>query len=201
DMHIEVRHRWFRVVLLVVLSALSSACIHLAPMPNPGQRDEARALGKIFKALTPEAREEVVKEHKVTQELRITLDELGKLSRPEFTKRFNSYSEQLIAIQSKRRELQQALGSRYWNSPLVLAVQQGAVQQLQQDMARNQKWIELAEGVRLRVELGREEDFPELTMLSHQLDIFLAEKSDLDPFANRIQTLQEAFRLSGTDFD
>lgn len=200
-MRIEVRHSWFRIVLLVVLSALFSGCIHLAPMPYAGQRDEARALGKIFKALTPDAQEEVVMEHKVARELRITLDELGKLSRPEFTKRFNSYAEQLIAIQSKRRELQQALGSRQWTSPMVLAVQQGGVQQLQQDLARNQKWIELAEGVRLRVDLGRKEDFPELTMLSHQLDIFLAAESDLDPFANRIRALQEAFRLSETDFD
>lgn len=200
-MRLEVRHSWFRVVLLVVLSALSSGCLHLAPMPYAGQRDEARELGKIFKTLTPEAREEVTKEHKVARELRITLDELGKIPRPEFTKRFNSYSEQMLAIQSKRRELGQALGSRYWNSPMVRAVQQGAVQQLQQDMARNQKWIEMVEGVRLRVELGREDDFPELTMLSHQLDIFLASKSDVDPFANRLQALRDAFRLSETDFD
>ncbi|MGH9841926.1 MAG: hypothetical protein ACREEM_24485 [Blastocatellia bacterium] len=200
-MPLKVRHSWFRVVLLAVLSALSSGCIHFAPMPNPGQRDEARALGKIFKALTPEAQEEIAKEHKVARELRITLDELGKLSRPEFTERFNSYSEQLTAIQSKRRELLQALVQRQWNSSMVLAVQQGGVQQLQQDMARNQKWIELAEGVRLRVKLGREEDFPELTMLSHQLDIFLAAESDPDPFANRMRALREAFRLSEIDFD
>ncbi len=142
-----------------------------------------------------------MKEHKVARELRITLDELGKLSQAEFTKRFNSYAEQLVAIQSKRRELQQALAQRQWKIPMVLAIQQGGVQQLQQDGERNQKWIELAEGVRLRVELGREKDFPELTMLSQQLDIFLAAKSDLEPFANRIRALREAFRLSEADLD
>lgn len=187
--------------MLIVLSTLSAGCIHFAPLPYTGQRDEARALGKIFKALTPEAQAEVVKEHKVARELRITLDELGKLSQPEFTARFNSYSEQLVPIRNKRRELQQALTQRQWTIPMVLAVQQGAVEQLQQDIARNQKWIELAEGVRLRVELGRKENFPELTMLSHQLDIFLAAPSDLNPFFNRIRALQEAFRLSETDFD
>jgi len=196
-----MRISWFRVLLLFVLSALSSGCIHFAPLPYTGQREEARALGKLFKALTPEAREVVMKEHKAARELRITLDELGTLAQPEFTKRFSSYSEQLSAIQSKRRELHQALAQRQWSSPMVIAVQQGGVQQLQQDLARNQKWIELAEGVRLRVELGRKKDFPELTMLSHQLDIFLAAKSDLDPFADRIRALQEAFRLSETDFD
>jgi hypothetical protein len=198
-MRLEVRHSWFRVALLVALSALSSGCLHFAPLPYGGQRDEARALGKILKALTPEAQEEVMKEHKAARELRITLNELAKLSRPEFTKRFNSFSEQLLAIQRKRRELQQALGSRQWTSPMVAAVQQGGVRQLQQDLERDQKWLELAEGVRLRVELGRKEDFPELTQLGHQLDIFLAAKSDLDPFANRLRALQEAFGLSEMD--
>jgi hypothetical protein len=184
---------------LVVWSVFAAGCVHFAPLPYGSQRDEARALGKIFKALTPEAQEEVLKEHKVARELRITLDELAKLARPEFTKRFDSYAEQLLAIQRKRRELQQALSSRQWTSPMVAAVQQGGVQQLQQDLARTQKWLELAEGVRLRVQLGREEDFPELTQLSHQLDIFLATKSDLDPFANRMRALQEAFGLSEMD--
>lgn len=189
------------MALLIILGALSSGCIHFTPMPYTGQRAEARALGKIFKALTPEVREEIVKEQQAARELRITLDELGKLSQPEFTARFNAYSEKLIAIQIKRRELQQVLSQRQWSSPMVLAIQQGGVQQLQQDLARNQKWIELAEGVRLRVELGRKEGFPELTMLSYQLDLFLATKSDLDPFANRLQALREAFRLSEMDFD
>ena len=187
------------VGLLVVLSLLFSGCIHLAPLPYGGQREEARALGKILLSLTPEARAEVLKEHKVAQELRITLDELAKLARPEFTKRFHSYSEQFLAIQKKRRELVQALNSRQWSSPMVRAVQQGSIQLLQYDLERIQKWIELAEGVRLRVELGREENFPELTMLSKQLDIFLATTSALDPFGNRIRALQEAFGLSETD--
>lgn len=198
-MRLEVPHRWFQLILLLVVSWLFSGCIHLAPLPYAGQRDEARELGKMFKALSPEAQNEVLKEQKVAQELRIMLDELGKLSKPEFNKRFTSYSEQLIAIQKKRQEMQQALGGRQWNSPMVRAVQQGAIQLLQYDVARNQKWLDLAEGVRLRVELGREEDFPELSMLAHQLDIFLAAKSDLDPFANRIRALQEAFGLSETD--
>jgi hypothetical protein len=198
-MRLEVPHRWFQLILLVVLSLLFSGCIHLAPLPYAGQRDEARELGKMLKALSPEAQNEVLKEQKVAQELRIILDELAKLSKPEFNKRFHSYSEQLIAIQKKRQEIQQALGGRHWNSPMVRAVQQGAIQVLQYDVARNQKWLDLAEGVRLRVELGREEDFPELTMLSQQLDIFLAAKGDLDPFANRIRALQEAFGLSEAD--
>lgn len=197
----KIRQGWVRGVALVVLSMLSAGCIHFVPLPNAGQRDEAKALGKMLKSLTPGAHDEVLKEHKVARELRITLDELSKLSGPEFTKRFNSYAEALNAIQTKRRELVQALGSRQWNSPMVRAVQQGGVQQLQQDLSRDQKWIELAEGVRLRVELGREKDFPELTQLSHQLDIFLASKSDVDPFGNRVQALQDAFGLSETDFD
>lgn len=200
-MRFKIRPRWFWLALLIALSAVSSGCIHLAPMPYTGQRDEARALGKIFKTLTPEAQEQVAKEHKVARELRITLDELGKLSQEEFTERFNSYSKQLIELRDKRRQLQQALSGRQWSSPMVQAVQQGAIEQLIQDGERNQKWIELAEGVGLRVELKRTKDFPELTMLSHQLDIFLAARSNMDPFADRIQALKEAFRLSEADFD
>ena len=199
-MRIEVSHRWFQLLLLVVLSLLFSGCVHLAPLPYAKQREEARALGKILRALSPEARAEVTKEHRMAQELRITLDELAKLAKPDFISRFDSFSEQLRAIQKKRGELVRALGSRQWSSPMVQAVQHSAVEHLQQDMERIEKWMELEVGVRMRVELGREEAFPELTMLDHQLDIFLAAKSDLDPFANRLRALQEAFSLSETDF-
>ena len=137
----------------------------------------------------------------MARELRITLDELAKLAKPDFTSRFDSFSEQLRALQKKRRELVQALGGRQWSSPMVQAVQLGAIEQLQKDVERNQKWFELVEGVRLRMELGREEDFPELTMLRQQLDIFLAAKSEPEPFGNRINALQGAFYLSGTDFN
>jgi GTP1/Obg family GTP-binding protein len=200
-MHLELRQRWFQAGLLIILSALAAGCIHLAPQPYLGQREEARALGKIFKTLTPAAREEVVKEQKIARELRVTLDEVATMPAPGFTERFNYYVEQLTALQRQRRELQQALSSRQWHSRMVLAVQQGAVEQLQQDLTRNQKWIELAEGVRLRMELGRVGGYPELVTLSHQLDIFLAARSDLDPFADRIRALQDAFRLTETDFD
>ena len=188
-MHIEVPHRWFQLLPLVVLSLLFSACVHLAPLPYAKQREEARSLGKILRALTPEARVEVTKEHRTAQELRITLDELAKLAKPDFISRFDSFSEQLRAIRKKRGELVQALGGQQWSSPMVGAVQQGAVEHLQSDMERDQKWLELAEGVRLRVELGREEDFPELTMLRQQLDIFLAAKSEPEPFGNRIKSV------------
>ena len=199
-MRIEVPHRWFHLLPLVVLSLLFSACIHLAPLPYAKQREEARALGKILRSLTPEARAEVAKEHRMAQELRITLDELAKLAKPDFISRFDAFSEQLRAIRKQRGELVQALDSRQWSSPMVQAVQQAAVEHLQQDRERIEKWIELEEGVRMRVELGREENFPELTMLDHQLDIFLAAKSEMDPFANRLRALQEAFSLSETDF-
>ena len=199
-MRIEVSHRWFQLLLLVVLSLLFSGCVHLAPLPYAKQREEARALGKILRALSPEAQAEVMKEHRMAQELRITLDELAKLAKPDFISRFDAFSEQLRAIRKQRGELVQALDSRQWSSPMVQAVQHSAVEHLQQDMERIEKWMELEVGVRMRVELGREEAFPELTMLDHQLDIFLAAKSDLDPFANRLRALQEAFSLSETDF-
>lgn len=200
-MRLKIQLCRFRLTLLIAISALCSGCIHLAPMPYAGQRDEARALGKIFKTLGQQAQEMVVSEHKVARELRIMLAELGKLSQQDFNDRFNSYSEDLAGLQSKRRQLQQVLSSRQWNSPMVQAVQQGAIKQLLQDGERNQKWIELADGVRLRVKLGRDKDFPELTMLSHQLDIFLAARNNLDPFADRLQALKEAFGLSEADFD
>lgn len=200
-MRLKMRQRWFRLAPLVVCSMLAAGCFHPAPMPYGAQRDEAQALGRILKALTPEAQEEVMKEHKVARELRITLDELAKLSRSEFTKRFNSYTEQLLAIKKKRHEMQQVLDSSQWNSPLVAAIQEGGVRQLQRDQERNQKWLELTDGVRLRVELGRQKDFPELVELSRQLDIFLATPTDPDPFANRLQVLKEAFGLSEANFD
>jgi hypothetical protein len=200
-MRLEIQQRWFRWAPLVVCSMLAAGCFHPAPMPYGAQRDEAQALGRTLKALTPEVVEEVMKEHKVARELRITLDELAKLSRSEFTKRFNSYAEQLFAIKKKRQEMQHILDSSQWNSPLVAAIKEGGVWQLQRDIERNQKWLELADGVRLRVELGRKQDFPELAELSGQLGIFLAIQTDLNPFAKRLQVLKDAFDLSETDFD
>jgi hypothetical protein len=200
-MRLEIQQRWFRWAPLVVCSMLAAGCFHPAPMPYGAQRDEAQALGRILKALKPEVLEEVMSEQKVARELRITLDELAKLSYSQFIKRYNSYTEQLVAIKKKRREILQALDSSQWNSPLVAAIQEGGVRQLQQDQERNQKWLELADGVRLRVELGRRKDFPELVELSRQLDIFLATPTDPDPFANRLQVLKEAFGLSEADFD
>jgi hypothetical protein len=189
-------------ILFLAATALSmSGCVHLAPLPYAGQRQEARELGKLFKSMATDARNLALNEHKSARELRIILDELEKFPPGEFMKRFDSYTGELIALQKKRQELRQVLLSRRWDSPMVLAIQAGWIEQLNQDQNRAQKWIEMADGVRLRLELGRVADFPELSQLSHQLDIFLASKVDMDPLAIRIQALQEAYNLIDSDFD
>ncbi len=196
-----IRSVCLKILFFAATMILMSGCIHLAPLPYAGQRQEARELGKLFKSMATEARNMALNEHKSARELRIILDELEKFPPGEFMKRFDSYTGELIALQKKRQELRQVLLSRRWDSPMVLAIQAGWIEQLNQDHNRAQKWIEMADGVRLRLELGRVADFPELSQLSHQLDIFLASKVDMDPLAIRIQALQEAYNLIDSDFD
>lgn len=185
--------------LLISVSLLASGCIHLAPKPYGAQREEAKLLAKQLRQLSAAARQVNVMEHQLARELRVVLDELGKLAEGDFQRRFSAFSNELISIQTQRRDLIVKLDGRNWESAMVQVMQQGAVQQLKVDLARTQRWIERAEGVRLRVELGRTEGFPELSMLSHQLDIFLEGRVDLDPFQGRIQALQDAFRLKSQD--
>ena len=185
--------------LLVSGSLLGGGCIHLAPKPYGAQREEAKLLAKQLGQLSPAARQVNVMEYQLARELRIVLDELGKLPESDFERRFSYFSSGLISIQKQRRDLIVKLDGRNWESAMVQVMQQGAVQQLKVDLARTQRWIERAEGVRLRVELGRTEGFPELSTLSHQLDIFLEGRADLDPFQGRIQALQDAFRLKSQD--
>lgn len=198
----ENRSRWTCWVwgwLLITVSVLASGCIHLAPRPYGAQREEAKLLAKQLRQLNSAARQVVMLEHQLARELRVVLDELGKLPESDFQRRFNDFSTGLISIQTQRRDLLVKFDGRNWESAMVQVMQQGVVQQLKVDLARTQRWIELTEGVRLRVELGRTEGFPELNMLSHQLDIFLAGRADLDPFQGRIQALQDAFRLKNQD--
>lgn len=185
--------------LLISVSLLASGCIHLAPKPYGAQREEAKLLAKQLRQLSAAARQVNVTEHQLARELRVVLDELGKLAEGDFQRRFSAFSNELISIQTQRQDLIVKLDGRNWESAMVQVMQQGAVQQLKVDLARTQRWIERAEGVRLRVELGRTEGFPELSMLSHQLDIFLEGRVDLDPFHGRIQALQDAFRLKSQD--
>jgi hypothetical protein len=203
---VNLSRQWYQLrclkgwaVLLICL--LLSGCIHLAPMPYGSQREEAKALARQLRELNTVARKITLRELQLTQELRVVLDELGKLPADEFHRRFKAFADELVNIQKQRVDLLATFNGRQWQTPMVMAVQQGAIQQLKTDLARNQRWGELTEGVRLRVELGRTEGFPELNLLSHQLDIFLQGKADLDPFQDRIEALQDAFLLKESDLN
>jgi hypothetical protein len=170
-------------------------------MPYGSQREEAKALARQLRELNSATRKLTIGELKLAQEMRVVLDELAKLPPADFQRRFQAFASELVSTRKQREELLATFVGRQWQTPMVLAVQQGAMQQLKIELARTQRWIELTEGVRLRVELGRTEGFPELSLLSHQLDIFLQGKTDLDPFQARIQALQDAFRLRESDLD
>lgn len=193
--------RWMAGVTLLMAAFLLSGCIHFAPMPYGSQREEAKTLARQLRELNSATRKLTIDELKLAQEMRVVLDELAKLPPADFQRRFQAFASELVSTRKQREELLATFVGRQWQTPMVLAVQQGAMQQLKIELARTQRWIELTEGVRLRVELGRTEGFPELSLLSHQLDIFLQGKTDLDPFQARIQALQDAFRLRESDLD
>lgn len=187
-------------LLPVVLSFFLSSCINIVPLPRVGESREALALGRVLKSLRPQASEQLQTEHTVAQELKVTLEEASQLQPEIFAQKFNGYVDQLIAIRNRRRQISDAIRQNSFNSPMVFAIQQDALNMLGHEVERTQTWIVLAQNVRLRAELrsnapeaDRKKGFPELPQLNHELDTFLAETGE-DPLGNQLKSLQMEYR-------
>ena len=186
--------RLARVPGLLLPVLLLSGCINLVPVPIMGEVEEAKALARTFRSQLPQVREQLQKERDVAQNLTITLEESAQLQPGVFRDKFNGYIDQLVAIRTKRREIDAVVRQQLWQSSFVFAVQQDALKDIRGELARSQSWIELAQEVRLRAELGRTKDFPEFSRLSHELNTFLADTGE-DPLGNQLRTLFEEYRF------
>ena len=77
---------------------------------------------------------------------------------------------------------------------MVFKVQTNCVSEMDEQILRDEQWIEWALGIRLRVEMGRQKEFPELQLLQHSLDNFLASPVT-DPLSTQLRALLDEFRL------
>ena len=184
-----------RALALLCGSLLLCGCINVLPLPRVGEQAEAKEFGKTIRDVMPESERQLILEHTTAQKLRITLDEAATLPTQSFRDRFNGYIDQLIAVRSKRRDLRQRFKEKSWNSPMVFNVQANCVREIDEQIVRDQQWIEWALGVRLRVEMGQQKDFPELQLLQHSLDNFLS-LPVMDPLSTQLRALLDEFRLS-----
>ncbi len=183
-----------RLSALLLPALLLSGCINLVPVPIMGELEEAKALARTFRSQLPQVREQLQKERDVAQNLTITLEESAQLQPAVFRDKFNGYIDQLVAIRTKRREIEAVVRQQLWQSSFVYAVQQDALKDTGSELARTQSWIELAQEIRLRADLGRTKDFPEFATLSHELNTFLADTGE-DPLGNQLRALFEEYRF------
>ena len=196
--------------------------------PRKGEVAEAKRLASELKALAPAAFNLIHEEHELANQLKIMLDESAKLEPKQDPKlgatemkpvndtegrpaptilivsttilkaRLTTYVNRLIAIRNERRQIRETVRQGAWESPMVFVVQHDAVRQLTAEIARSELWLELAENVRLRTELGRMGDFPELPKLLHELDSYLGVPLE-NPLGAQVRDLMEEYRFGETE--
>jgi hypothetical protein len=182
----------FRIAPLTVLAVLAGGCIYR----SPGEVREARALAVLLRSMAPEAAELQQQEYVDIDELRIILDETENEDFSKFRDRFSTSIDHLAAIRDKRSHLQAQIRDTTWKTPLVRAIQLDVLTVFQEEISRDDAWMELARNVRTRADLGRQRDFPEVPVLRRQLELFSGESHDNVPLFSQIQTLRAEYGFS-----
>jgi len=166
--------------------------------PSRDERREALELAKLLRRISPEAKELLAGETLCAAELRITLEEAGSKDLSEFRERFDASVARLGVIRDRRRELQEKVRQGWWVTPLVHVVQASALVAFQDDLARTEAWIALAQNVRYRADLGRQRDFPEVATLKQQLEYFAGESLDA-PLSRQLTALVDEYKFTEAD--
>lgn len=189
---IRRRRRFYWLAAVIVLMYITD----IGPRwgPRASEVTEAKVMARSLKVLAPGALELIQKEHVIANELKITLEEAASVDPEEFRKKFNSYVDRLVDMRNKRREILASLRQGLWDSPMVFVVQHSALAQMKDEIARTETWIEFAMNIRLRSELGRKGEFPEMLKLNKQLTAYLLLPPE-DPLNDQVQGLMEEFRF------
>jgi hypothetical protein len=159
---------------------------------------EGLSLARLLRRLAPEATDLMRQEQASANELRINLEESGNNDFSAFRESLRKSVETLSAVRDRRLELQRQVHQGNFDTPLVIVVQRDAEQEFQNQVTRTQTWIQLAQNVRLRADLGRMKTFPEVQVLTHQLLLFLSEAQD-EPLSDQIQTLKNEYRFTDNE--
>jgi hypothetical protein len=181
--------------LTLVALIILTGCINIVPFPRRGEKREAIALAKVLIRLAPDAKALLLDEHKWANELKIEMDESGdRVGAAGSREKFTAYIDRLIGIRNKRQQIRDTVGQGVYESPMVFVVQHDAIVVLNDELARTQTWLQFAQNLRLRADMGRNKAFPELPILTAQLDGFLNQTSE-DPLYTQVRALQEEYRF------
>jgi hypothetical protein len=159
---------------------------------------EGLAMARLLRRLQPEASDLLHQEQATANELRINLEESGGSDFSAFRDSLSKSVATMISLRDRRLELQRQVRQGNFDTPLVIVVQRDATTEFQNQITRTQTWIQLAQNVRLRADLGRMKGFPEVQTLTHQLLLFLSEAPD-EPLSDQIQTLKNEYRFTDNE--
>jgi len=149
----------------------------------------------VMLKLAPDAKTLQIEEHNCANGLRIDMEEAqDQVSNGSGREKFTAYLDRLIALRDKRQQIRDAVAQGSYDSPMVFVIQHDAVIVLNDDIARTQAWIELAQNLLLRADMHRNGSFPELQVLSTKLALFLNQPAE-DPLYSQVRDLQEEYRF------
>jgi hypothetical protein len=181
--------------LLAMVCVLLNGCINVVPLPRTtSEVTDAKKLAKILKRLAPEAKEVLLQERDVANQIKITLEETAQAEPVAFREKLRGYQSEMISVRNRRHDLVTAIGQGLYQSPLVYAVQQDAMRMLRDEITRTEVWIQSSHNVQLRADLGQTKEFPELGSLNKQLAGFLAQVVN-DPLLDQVRYLVQEYRF------
>jgi hypothetical protein len=189
--------RW-RMAIPAVLAVASTGCFG----PPQVEITEALTMARLLHEVAPESAALLLEEEHVAHELKIMLDEAegGSVDSPRFKEHFQSDVERLSRIRDRRQALQNRIKQGIARTPLVNVVQDDAIQYFQEQLNRDDGWLQLINNIRLRETLGRPKDFPEMSVLSQSLELFNGETKE-EPMASQILTLQAEYGFTDEEVE
>jgi hypothetical protein len=184
---------------MAVPALLAVACTGCFGPPQ-AEIAEALTMARLLHEVAPESASLLLEEEHVTHELKIMLDEADTGSVDKFREHFQTDVERLTRIRDRRQALQNRIKQGIARTPLVNVVQDDAIQYFQEQLNRDDGWLQLINNIRLRETLGRLKDFPEAAALNQSLELFNGETKE-EPMASQILTLQAEYAFSDEEVE
>jgi hypothetical protein len=187
--------RW-RMAIPALLAVASTGCFG----PPQVEIAEALTMARLLHEVAPESANLLLEEEHVAHELKIMLDEADDGSVDKFKEHFQNDVERLTRIRDRRQALQNRIKQGIARTPLVNVVQDDAIQYFQEQLNRDDGWLQLINNLRLRELLGRLKSFPETAVLNQSLELFNGETKE-EPMASQILTLQAEYGFTDEEVE
>jgi len=183
----------FRLALPLALVIGCTGCFG----PPQAEIAEALTMARLLREVAPESASLLLEEEHLSHELKIMLDE-AKLDPVDKFKEFEPDVEKLHRIRDRRFARQNRVRQGISRTPLVNVVQDDAIQYFQEQLNRDDGWLQLIANIRLRESLKHGTDFPEASALNQSLELFNGETKE-EPMASQILTLQAEYGFTDED--